>query len=126
VTCAAPGCGRDLPAGRRRFCSDLCRIRGRRSERGYDNAEFARMITRMVRNLSRRVGGVDIDAFGELWRVRAAADEACAAAIDGLRRAGFSWHAIGDAAGQTGQGVGQWRRRRETETDRFTEEARPP
>jgi hypothetical protein len=116
MTCAAPDCGRDLPAGRRRFCSDLCRLRGRRHERRYDTEEFARMITRMIRLMSRRIGRTDIDAFGALWRVRDAADEACSDAIDGLRAEGYSWRALGDAAGLTGQGVGQWRRRRMTET----------
>jgi len=111
--CAAPECGRELPPGRRRFCSDLCRVRGRRRERRYDTDEFARMITRMIRNMAGRVGSADIDAFGALWRVRAEADQACADAIDGLRAEGFSWRAIGDAAGLTGQGAGQWRRRRE-------------
>ena len=109
-------CGHPLPKGRRRFCSDLCRVRGRRRERAYDNADFARMIQRMIRLLSRRVGGVDVDAFGALWRVRAVAEDACAEAVAGLREAGYSWQAIGDAAGLTGQGVGQWMRRRETET----------
>ena len=113
MTCAAPECGRALPPGRRRFCSDLCRVRGRRRERQYDTDEFARMITRMIRNLGRRVGRSDIDNFGALWRVRDAADQACADAIDGLRAEGFSWRAIGHAAGLTGQGAGQWRRRRD-------------
>ena len=113
MTCAAPDCGRDLPPGRRRFCSDLCRLRGRRHERRYDTEEFARMITRMIRLMSRRIGRTDIDAFGALWRVRAAADQACAEAIDGLRAEGFSWRAVGDAAGMTGQGAGKWKRRRD-------------
>lgn len=112
MTCAAPDCGRALPPGRRRFCSDLCRVRGRRRERQYDADEFGSMIARMIRNLSGRVGAADIDSFGALWRVRSTADEECAEAIDGLRQAGYSWRAIGDAAGQSGQGIGQWRRRR--------------
>jgi len=119
VTCQAPDCGRPLPKRRRRFCSDLCRVRGRRRERRYETAEFAAMITRMIRNLGRRVGRSDTAAFGSLWRVRDAADEACATAIDGLRETGFSWAEIGAAAGQTGQGVGQWRRRRADGNDSF-------
>lgn len=123
MTCAAPDCGKPLPKGRRRFCSDLCRVRGRRRERRYDTDEFTAMITRMIRNLGRRVGRSDTSAFGALWRVRAAADDACAEAIDGLRSAGFSWAAIGAAAGQSGQGIGQWRARRLDANEPFQEVA---
>jgi predicted nucleic acid-binding Zn ribbon protein len=121
VTCAA--CGGPLPKGRRRFCSDLCRVRGRRQERRYDTDEFTAMITRMIRNLGRRVGRSDTVAFGALWKVRGTADEACATATDGLRRAGFSWTEIGAAAGQSGQGIGQWHRRRSGTNEPFQEVA---
>jgi hypothetical protein len=112
VTCAAPDCGRSLPPGRRRFCSDLCRVRGRRHERRYETPEFGRMITRMIANMAGRVGHGDPAAFGVLWEVRAEADRACTEAIDGLRGEGFSWAAIAREAGLTRQGLAQWRRRR--------------
>jgi hypothetical protein len=109
--CAAPGCGRLLPAGRRRFCSDLCRARGQRAERRYETGEFGQAAIRMIRTLARRVGASDIDELGALWEVRKEADRAAADAIDGLRAKGFSWAAIGAAAGLSAPGAYQWRRR---------------
>jgi hypothetical protein len=113
--CEAPGCGGDLPRGRRRFCSDLCRQRGQRAERRTETSDFGQMVVRMIGTMARRVGGSDIAAFGALWEVRAAADQACAAAIDGLRAKGFSWAQIAAEAGQSRQGLTQWRQRRDAQ-----------
>jgi hypothetical protein len=71
------------------------------------------MVVRMIENMARRVGGSDIAAFGALWEVRVAADRACVAAIDGLRAKGFSWAEIAAEAGQSRQGLAQWRGRRD-------------
>jgi hypothetical protein len=75
------------------------------------------MVVRMIGTMARRVGGSDIAAFGALWEVRAAADRACVAAIDGLRVKGFSWAEIAAEAGQTRQGLTQWRKRRDAQSE---------
>ena len=112
LPCGAPGCTNPLPGGRRRFCSDLCRVRGQRAERVYDAEEVGAGVIRMIGNVARRAGGSDLGAFGVLWEVRAEADRACAVAIDGLRARGYSWSEIAAEAGLSRQGVTQWRQRR--------------
>ncbi len=49
--CEAPNCGRELPPGRRRFCWDLCRVRGQRSERRTETGEFGLMVVRMIQTM---------------------------------------------------------------------------
>ena len=111
-TCEAPRCGRALSHGRRRFCSDLCRVRGQRAERVCETDQFGQMVVRMVRSLARRVGGSDLAAFGALWQLRDEADRACVEAIDQLRAKGFSAAEIAAEAGLSRQGLTQWRNRR--------------
>jgi hypothetical protein len=90
----------------------VCRRRGQRAERRHDTAEIGEAAVRMIRATGARVGANDIAAFGALWEVRAVVDRACAAAIDGLRAEGFSWDALADEVGVTGQALSQWRKRR--------------
>jgi hypothetical protein len=71
----------------------------------------------MIRTMAARVGASDIAAFAALWEVRAATDQACTAAIDGLRAQGFSWAEIAAEAGQTRQGLTQWRKRRPAQSE---------
>jgi hypothetical protein len=111
TSCEAPGCGRDLPKGRRRFCSDLCRVRGHRAERTRDSGEWARGLLRQVRSVGRRAAA-DPEEFAVLWEVRAEADEACTVALDGLRSHGYSWAHLASIAGITRQAIQQWRARR--------------
>ena len=66
----------------------------------------------MIRVMARRVSASDLAAFAALWELRDEADRACIAAIDGLRAEGFSWSEIAAEAGQTRQGLTQWRQRR--------------
>lgn len=115
--CQAPGCCRALPPRRRRFCSDRCRARGRRAERRRDPAEYGEAAARILAALARRVGATDADAFGALWRLRNQADQACVHAIDSLRAEGITWAALGASAGQSAQGVQQWRQRRAPQSD---------
>ena len=115
--CEAPGCRRELPRGRRRFCCDLCRMRGQRAERCYDTDEFGQMVVRMIRSLARRVSASDLAAFGALWELRDEADRACIETIDGLRAEGFSWTDLAAEAGQTRQGLTQWRQRRPAQSE---------
>ena len=89
--CAAPGCGNHLPPRRRRFCSDLCRIRGQRAERRAETGEFGRAAIRMIRAMAKRVGASDIAQFGAMWEVMTEAEHAVTATIDSLRESGFSW-----------------------------------
>ena len=91
----------------------MCRLRGQRAERVTENGEFGKAAIRMIATLARRVGGSDIAEFGALWEVRAAAEQAAADAIDGLRGKGFSWAELADQAGVTRQAMSQWRKRRE-------------
>lgn len=109
--CQAPGCGRELPAGRRRFCSDLCRVRGQRAERRYDSGEVGQAAIRLIRAAARRAGASDVAEFGVLWDVRAEVDRACTEAIGQLRTEGFSWTEIAAEADQSRQGVTQWYQR---------------
>lgn len=111
--CAAPGCTRDLPPRRRRFCSDDCRRAGHRWERVTENEEFARMTVRMVRTLGKRVGAADLAVFAALWELAAEADRAAIVAVDDLREHGYSWAEIGAAVGTSKQAMSQWRKRRE-------------
>jgi hypothetical protein len=111
MSCEAPGCGRDLPPRRRRFCSDLCRVRGHRAERTRDSGEWARGLLRQVRSVGRRAAA-DPDEFAVLWEVRAEADGACTEALDGLRSHGYSWASLASIAGVTRQALQQWRARR--------------
>jgi hypothetical protein len=109
--CAAPGCGRPLPAGRRRFCCELCRRRGQRAERVTETDDFGQMVIRMIRTLSRRVGATDTAEFGALWDLVDESGRAAAAAIDELRASGFSWAQIAAETPLTRQGLHQWRQR---------------
>jgi hypothetical protein len=112
-TCEAPKCRRHLPPGRRRFCSDICRLRGQRAERRLDPGEFGRAVIRMIRAMSGRAGSSDLAEFALLWEVRAEADRAAAEAIDTLRAKGFSWTELAAETDITRQGLTQWRNRRD-------------
>lgn len=106
-------CGGPLPARRRRFCCDLCRIRGQRQERKTETDEFGQAAIRFIRKMAERVGASDIDTFGGMWEVMAESEIAVSDAIDDLRAEGFSWARIGAEIGWSKQRIQQWRRRRE-------------
>ena len=109
--CSAPGCSRPLPAGRRRYCCDLCQRRGQRAGHRTETSEFGQMLARMITALARRVGATDADELAVLWEARDALDAAAAAAVDQLRTRGFTWGALAAATGMTPQGMQQWRTR---------------
>jgi len=104
--CEAPGCGRTLPSGRRRFCSDVCRRRGQRAERRYDDGQIGEAVIRLIEALARR------GEFASVWQIRAAADRIAADAIDRLRAEGASWAELAAETGLSRQGLAQWRGRR--------------
>lgn len=112
TTCAAPGCGRLLAGRRRRFCSDLCRIRGQRSERVTETGEFGEAVVRMIRQMSKRVGASDLAEFGALFEVLGAADSAVVDAIADLREAGISYSELAREVGWSRQRLTQWYERR--------------
>ena len=105
-------CHGELAPRRRRFCSDLCRIRGQRAERRAETGEFGRAAICMIRAMARRVGASDIAEFGAMWEVMTEAEAAVTEAIDHLRAAGFSWAEIGAEVGWGRQRLTQWRQRR--------------
>ncbi len=116
MTCEAPGCAHDLPPRRRRFCSDLCRVRGHRAERTRDSGEWAKGLLRQVRSVGRRAAA-DPAEFAALWDVRGEADAACTAALDGLRDHGHTWAELAALTSTTRQALQQWRSRRPAQPD---------
>jgi hypothetical protein len=110
--CQAPRCGRELPAGRRRFCSDLCRIRGQRSERRYEPTDFGKAAIRMIRALAARYGGAEAGVVALLWEVRQAADEATCRAIDDALEQGHSYATLSAQVGVRRQSLWEWHHRR--------------
>ena len=111
-TCEAPRCRRHLPPGRRRFCSDLCRVRGHRAERRLDPGEFGRAVIRMIRAMSGRADASDLAEFALFWEIRAEADRATVEAIDALKAAGYSWADLAEEVGGSRQNISQWHKRR--------------
>jgi hypothetical protein len=105
-------CGGPLAPKRRRFCSDLCRVRGQRAERVTETGEFGAAAVRMIRAMARRVGASDIAEFGAMWEVMTEAEHAVTEAIDHLRAVGFSWAEIAAEIGWSKQRLWQWRQRR--------------
>jgi hypothetical protein len=112
TACAAPGCSEPLAGHRRRFCSDLCRIRGQRSERKTETGEFGRAAIRMIRQMAKRVGASDIAEFGLMWEIMAEAERAVMKTIGELRACGYTWDEIGAEAGASKQSLSQWYKRR--------------
>jgi hypothetical protein len=70
-----------------------------------DHTEWFRMLKRMVAASGRRVAHADADDLRELVAIRESLDDAIRAAIDGLRADGYSWAALGESLGVTGQAV---------------------
>jgi hypothetical protein len=110
--CQAPGCDRELPASRKRFCSDLCRRRGQRYERITETGQAGQAVVRMITALSRRAGASDIDVLAVLWEVREAADQATVEAIDRLRSREVPWAALAAVVGKSRHDLWQWHQRR--------------
>ncbi len=105
-------CHGPLPPRRRRFCSDLCRIRGQRAENRTETGDFGKAAIRMIRAMARRVGANDIAEFGAMWEVMTEAEHAVTEAIDDLRASGFSWAEIAAEIAWSKQRLSQWRQRR--------------
>jgi len=100
-------CGGQLPAQRRRFCSDLCRRRGQKAERKTENEDYARSVVRQIRGMGVRASA-DLDALAWLAEAAGQARDALALAVDGCRARGYSDADIGQALDITRQAV--WKR----------------
>jgi hypothetical protein len=115
--CQAPDCGNALPSRHRRFCCELCRIRGQRAERTTETADFGKAAIRMIQHMAKRVGASDLSQFGAMWEVRTEAEKAVTDAIDGLRASGFTWQQIAAEIGWNRSRLYQWRHRAARERD---------
>ena len=70
----------------------------------YDSTvEFIRMTRRMIKAAGRRVGHADAEDLRELKALRDDVERAIGTACNGMHDDGYSWRAIGEAMGVTGQ-----------------------
>lgn len=99
-------CRGTLPAKRRRFCSDLCRIRGQRAERKTDDADHAEYVKRLVGAQGKRAGA-DLPMFALFAEAVDFARARLQDAADQLIAQGYTYADIGRALGITRQGARQ-------------------
>jgi len=105
--CEAPGCRRELPRGRRRFCTDECRRRGQKAERVIEDDSYAAGVVRLISKMGVRASA-DVEALKWLAGAVEHARGALAIAVDGCRARGYSDSEIGAALGISRQAV--WKR----------------
>ncbi len=103
---ACARCGGALPARRRRFCSDLCRVRHQKAERVIEDADYAAGVKRLVRAQSKRAGA-DLVMFAMFAESVDYARARLQDATDQLVAQGYSWGDIGRVLGITRQGARQ-------------------
>lgn len=86
-------------------CGPCVSRRRRRANRApYENADYAEALRRQIRSYGRRVGAGDPEDLTTMLALRAELDGAIRAAVEGLHEGqGWSWAAIGRAAGITRQ-----------------------
>jgi hypothetical protein len=72
-----------------------------------ENGDYAAALTRQIAAYGRRVGDGDPEDLTTALGVLGALEEAIAGAVAGLRAQGWSWAAVGRAAGITRQGAEQ-------------------
>ena len=99
-------CGKPLPAHRRRFCSDLCRVRQQKAERVIEDADYAAGVKRLVRAQSKRAGA-DLAMFAMFAESVDYARARLQDAADQLIAQGYSYGDIGRVLGITRQGARQ-------------------
>jgi hypothetical protein len=102
--CEAPGCGRELTARRRRFCTDECRRRGQKAERVIEDDSYAAGVVRLIGKLGVRASA-DVEALKWLAGAVEHARGALAMAVDGCRARGYSDGEIGAALGVSPGGL---------------------
>lgn len=89
-----------------------------RPKRYTETADYLDMVGRMIRAAGPRVGRADMDELHQLLRLRDELDQVIDQAVQAVREnGGYSWAAIGEAAGMTRQAAQQrWGRRRRPRT----------
>lgn len=78
------------------------RLRRRRPRVFRENADYAATVLRMIRAMARRASG-DPDLLPALLSIEQLVEESMVAAVDSLRREGYSWAEIGSRLGTTRQ-----------------------
>ncbi|HEX6520942.1 MAG TPA: hypothetical protein VF070_13165 [Streptosporangiaceae bacterium] len=106
-------CGKPLPARRRRFCSDLCRVRQQKAERVIEGADYAAGVRRLVRAQGRRAG-TDLEMFAMFAESVDYGRARLQDAADQLIAQGYRYGDIGRVLSITRQGARQrFQRQRE-------------
>src|ERR1700722_20335666 len=82
-------------------------LTARNRRRVVENDEYTAFLSRVIRALTRRVSGGDIDAITDMARLSAELDDAIHQAVTGLRNRGYSWTDIGARLGVTRQAAQQ-------------------
>lgn len=77
-------------------------LRKRRRQQ-VEDAEFLRVVGRMLRAAGRRVATADEEELGELFHLEAMLGEILLEAVAGMRQSGATWEVIGNASGTTRQ-----------------------
>jgi hypothetical protein len=99
-------CRKPLPARRRRFCSDPCRVRQQKAERIVEDADHMAGTKRLVGAQGRRAGA-DLEMFAMFAELVDYAKARLQEAADQLIAKGYSYGDLGRALGITRQGARQ-------------------
>jgi hypothetical protein len=78
----------------------------RSDRRVVENAEYQKMVARMVKAMARRAGG-DIDALPALQELSGLVDDLMVEAVAQCRSEGYSWAEVGKRLGTTRQAAQQ-------------------
>lgn len=79
-----------------------------RAGRYRETSEYVGFVRRSIRALTKRVGAeADIEGLPKMLDLQRQMDASIAAAVGGLRQAGYSWAEIGRRAGMTKQAAQQ-------------------
>jgi hypothetical protein len=80
----------------------------KRRRRGTETVDYLAMLGRLIDRAGLRVGTADMDELTMLLDCRSRLDDAIAVAVGSVREnGGYSWAAIGEAAGMTRQAAYQ-------------------
>lgn len=82
-------------------------LTGNGMPRVIENDAYAAFVRRVIAAAGRRVGAGDVDALPALAALAGNVDAALAAAVHGLRKAGYSWAEIAARLGITRQAAHQ-------------------
>lgn len=102
----SPAATRPLPAAGpiAATAANPSRRTDRRRRRYTETSDFLKLTARLIRRAGARVATADMAELEQLLELRHVLDEAIADAVTGVRDSGgYSWKAVGDAAGITRQ-----------------------